>query len=268
MQEYRLFQVDAFTRTPFKGNPAAVCVMPTNLTIDIYRSISQEMNLSETAFLEKSSDFFSLRWFTPLREVPLCGHATLASAHVLFEHLGYTNQRIEFRTLSGNLYAEKTQGGITMDFPRNDPHRVDPPKEALKGLGVKSHEGSFYSESNQKLLIHLDDEAKVRALMPDFQSFLHAANPLGWRGAIVTARGADYDFVSRYFAPHMGVNEDPVTGSAHTVLAPYWAKLLCKSRMRAYQASMRGGELTVELTPDRVLLTGECVTTVDGVIRF
>jgi len=268
MPEYRLFQVDAFTREPFRGNPAAVCVMPTDLDESVYLSISREMNLSETAFLEERDDSFALRWFTPLREVPLCGHATLASAHVLFEHLGYCGPRISFKTLSGELYAERAGNGIKMDFPRNDPHPVDPPVEALRTLGVGEFEGTYYSDSNQKLLIHLRHEEAVRSLKPDFSAFLRAPNPLGWRGAIVTAKGASYDFVSRYFAPYMGVNEDPVTGSAHTVLATFWAGLLGKSSMRAYQASLRGGELEVELAGDRVLLTGDCVTVVDGVIHF
>jgi PhzF family phenazine biosynthesis protein len=268
MREYPIFQVDAFTRGPFKGNPAAICVMPTTLPDSVYLSISQEMNLSETAFIEKADGYFNLRWFTPVREVPLCGHATLASAHILFEHLGYPNRTILFKTLSGDLCAEKVQSGIQMNFPRNDPHRVDPPTEALKALGIVNFKGTYYSDTNQKLLVHLDDEEEVRSLSPDFPSFLSAPNPLGWRGAIVTARSVNYDFVSRYFAPYMGVNEDPVTGSAHTVLAPYWAGLLGKTKMTAYQASSRGGELTVELTADRVLLTGECVTVIDGVIRF
>jgi PhzF family phenazine biosynthesis protein len=143
-----------------------------------------------------------------------------------------------------------------------------PPTEALKALGIVDFKGTYYSDTNQKLLVHLDDEEVVRSLNPDFQSFLRAPNPLGWRGAIVTARGVNHDFVSRYFAPYMGVNEDPVTGSAHTVLAPFWAGLLGKNRMTAYQASSRGGELTVELTEDRVLLTGECVTVVKRMIRL
>jgi PhzF family phenazine biosynthesis protein len=264
----QVFQVDAFTNTPFKGNPAAVCMMPTNLPDRIYLSISREMNLSETAFVEKVDDHFNLRWFTPVREVPLCGHATLATAHVLFNHFGYPDQRIVFKTQSGDLYAEKTQNGIQLDFPRNDPHRVNPPIEAIKALGIRDYVDTLYSDSNQKLLIHLKDERDIRSLQPDFQSFLRADNPLGWRGAIVTARSVDYDFVSRYFAPFMGVDEDPVTGSAHTVLGPYWSGLLGKSKMKAYQASSRGGVVSVELVMDRVLLVGDCVTVVKGVIQF
>jgi PhzF family phenazine biosynthesis protein len=268
MQEYPLFQVDAFSRDPFKGNPAAVCVMPTILPDDVYLSISQEMNLSETAFIEEVDGCFNLRWFTPVREVPLCGHATLASSHVIFEHLMFPSQRIIFKTLSGDLYAERVPGGIQMDFPRDDPYRVAPPTKALMALGITNFTDIYYSKANKYLLIPLDNEEEVRSLKPDFDSFLNAANSLGWAGAIVTARGVDHDFVSRFFAPHLGINEDPVTGSAHTALTPYWARLLGKTKMTAYQASSRGGEITVELTSNRVLITGECITVVEGKIRF
>ncbi len=268
MPEAPLYQVDAFTSVSFSGNPAAVCLMPCDLTDDIYLSISREMNLSETAFLEKKGASYRLRWFTPVKEVPLCGHATLASAHILFEQGGHLNNRIEFDTLSGTLFAEKTPNGIRLDFPSNAPFPVDPPVEAIKALGVKQWESVLYSDTNQKLLVHLVSEKEVRSLKPDTIAFLRAPNPLGWRGAIVTARGDSYDFVSRYFAPFMGVDEDPVTGSAHTVLGPYWSKILGKRKMRAYQASQRGGELIVESRGKRVLLTGECVTVLRGVLLY
>ncbi len=268
MPDVPLYQVDAFTDVPFEGNPAAVCLVPCDLSDELYVSISREMNLSETAFLREEGGAFRLRWFTPVREVPLCGHATLASAHVLFEHLGYGGDRIDFRTASGRLFAEKTADGIRLDFPQNKPFPVEPPVEAIKALGVEKWTTIQYSDTNQKLLVHVEDEDVVTGLKPDFAAFLRAPNPLGWRGAIVTARGRRYDFVSRYFAPYMGVNEDPVTGSAHTVLAPYWGKLLGKSKMRAYQASPRGGELTVELRGERVLLTGRCVTVLRGTLAY
>jgi PhzF family phenazine biosynthesis protein len=268
MPEAQLYQVDAFTDVPFRGNPAAVCIMPCNLPDEVYLSISGEMNLSETAFLEDVGGTYRLRWFTPVREVPLCGHATLATAHVLFQHLGYEGDRIEFRTASGKLYAEKVKEGIRLDFPQNKSFPVAPPVDAIKALGIEEWVDVQYTDTNYKLLIQVEGEDEVRSLNPDFSSFLKAQNPLGWRGAIVTARGKTHDFVSRYFAPYMGVDEDPVTGSAHTVLAPYWGAILKKHKMRAYQASKRGGELFVELSGDRVLLTGKCITVLRGKFDF
>jgi PhzF family phenazine biosynthesis protein len=268
MTEAPLYQVDAFTDEPFKGNPAAVCIMPCNLHDDVYLSISREMNLSETAFVEDVGGAYKLRWFTPVREVPLCGHATLATAHVLFQHLGYEKDKIEFRTASGVLYAERMKEGIRLDLPQNKPFSVEPPVEAIKALGIEKWVAVQYTDTNYKLLIHVEGEDEVRSLKPDFSSFLLAPNPLGWRGAIVTAKGNEHDFVSRYFAPYMGVDEDPVTGSAHTVLAPYWSAILKKRKMHAYQASKRGGELVVELNGDRVLLTGKCVTVLRGTLDF
>jgi len=268
MPEAPLYQVDAFTDVPFRGNPAAVCITSCSLPDEVYLSISREMNLSETAFLEDIGGAYRLRWFTPVREVPLCGHATLATAHVLFQHLGYGGDRIEFRTTSGKLYAERVKEGIRLDFPRNKPFPVTPPVEAIKALRVEKWVDVQYTDTNYKLLIQVEGEDKVRSLNPDLSSFLKAQNPLGWRGAIVTARGKKYDFVSRYFAPYMGINEDPVTGSAHTALAPYWGAILKKHKMQAYQASKRGGELVVELSADRVLLTGRCITVLRGTLSY
>ncbi len=263
------YQVDAFTLEPFKGNPAAVCLVQEDLCDARYLAVSQEMNLSETAFLDDRDGAYHLKWYTPVREVPLCGHATLATAHVLFNHRGYKGNRIEFSTVSGPLFAEKVRSGIRMDFPANRPFPVEPPAQALEALGVKRWRAVLYSDSNQKLLVHIDDPKVVRDLKPDFQAFLASPNPLGWRGAIVTSEEpGGYDFISRYFAPYMGVDEDPVTGSAHTVLAPYWGEVLGKQRMRAFQASRRGGELTVELAGDRVLISGSCVTVAEGEIRY
>jgi len=261
-----LFQVDAFAREPFGGNPAAVCLMPCDLEDPVYRSIAREMNLSETAFAERLGEGdYRLRWFTPLREVPLCGHATLATAHVVFNHLGFDGERISFQTLSGTLHAERAPEGIRLDFPRNDPAEVEPPRALLRALGASEWRAVLYSWSNQKLLVHVDSEEGVRGIKPDFRGLLAAENSLGWRGVIVTSEGSGpHDFVSRYFAPWMGVDEDPVTGSAHTVLAPYWSGLLGKKRMRAYQASERGGELLLELGEDRVYITGGAVTVLEG----
>ena len=271
MNQAPFYQIDAFTDAPFKGNPAAVCLMPCDLEDDLYQNIAKEMNLSETAFVEETSlkGIYNLRWFTPAREVPLCGHATLASAYVLFEHAGFDGERITFHTLSGALYAENTPDGVRLDFPRNDPFEVDPPEEVLEALGVSEPKEVQYSDTNQKLLVLLGDPAEVRSCSPDFEALLAADNPLGWRGVIVTAKGpSPYDFVSRFFAPLMGINEDPVTGSAHTVLAPYWADRLGKNVMEAYQSSERGGELHVELTGERVLITGKATTVVVGTLYY
>jgi len=271
MGQTSLYQIDAFTGVPFKGNPAAVCLMSCDLEDELYQSIAKEMNLSETAFVEETSlrGIYNLRWFTPAREVPLCGHATLASAYVLFEHAGFDGERITFHTLSGALYAENTPEGIRLDFPRNDPFPVEPPLEALEALGISNPEEVQYSDTNQKLLVLLGSPEEVQSCSPDFDALLAAENPLGWRGVIITAEGpSPYDFVSRYFAPLMGINEDPVTGSAHTVLTPYWAERLGKSEMHAYQSSERGGELNVELTEERVHITGKATTVVVGTLYY
>lgn len=265
------FQVDAFTKEPFKGNPAAVCLMPCELKDMLYQMIAKEMNLSETAFFEplKESGNYKLRWFTPKREVPLCGHATLATAHILFNELGVKARTISFQTLSGVLLAEKVSEGICLDFPRNDPLEIEPPRTLLKALGLSRCKEILYSETNQKLLVCLDNQEQVLELQPDFNALLSMENKLGWRGVIITSAGSGpYDFISRYFAPWMGVNEDPVTGSAHTVLAPYWMRQLGKRRMRAYQASERGGELLLEVVGDRIHITGEAVTVVRGELEY
>lgn len=265
------FQVDAFTKKSFRGNPAAVCFMSCDLDDEVYQSIAKEMNLSETAFVEQleKPGVYKLRWFTPKREVPLCGHATLAAAHILFKHHKINTEKISFQTLSGVLHAEKVAEGIRLEFPRNDPVRIETSASLLGALGLPACEEVQYSETNQKLLVRLEDQKQVTGIQPDFDALMAMENTLGWRGVIVTAEGSGaYDFVSRYFAPWMGVDEDPVTGSAHTVLAPYWAGELGKRRMNAYQASERGGELFVELTDERVLITGEAITVIEGQLMF
>ncbi len=264
------YQLDAFTETPFRGNPAAICMMPTDLPKELYLSISSEMNLSETAFMEKTMPgAYRLRWFTPLREVPLCGHATLATAHLLFEHLKIPEKRVRFDTAAGALYAEKTPEGVLMDFPSHPPKRVEPQMEVLEALGVSDWVDIQYSPGNQKLMIHLDSYETLKNIKPDYASLRDADNPLGWRGTMITAPGfKQYDFVSRHFAPLMGVNEDPVTGSNHTVLTPYWSKLLGKIRLHAYQASQRGGSMIVEDKGDRVHLIGHSVLVVEGKINI
>jgi PhzF family phenazine biosynthesis protein len=271
MMKFPFFQVDAFTRQPFRGNPAAVCLMPCGLEDDLYQSIAKEMNLSETAFAEELDEpgRYQLRWFTPKREVPLCGHATLATAHVLFNHIGVGAPRVSFETLSGTLFAERSAHGIRMDFPRNDPAKVEVIEPVLEALGIEDCADFQYSDTNQKLLVRLENRDMVVGLRPDFSALMGVTNTLGWRGVIVTSEASGpHDFVSRYFAPWVGINEDPVTGSAHTVLGPYWSRILGKDEMRAYQASERGGELLLELTGQRVYITGEAVTVVRGHLEY
>jgi len=268
MPEAPIYHVDAFTSTPFRGNPTVICIMPTNLGDKLYLAITSEMNLSVTAFLDKSNDSYKIRWFTPLKETPLCGYATLAAAHIIFEYLGNEKNRLEFSTISGTLYAEKSGSGILMDFPINRSTPIDPPKDVLRALGVTEWVAVEYNESNKRLLIQLKSEDDIHSLKPNYAALLRVPNALGWRGVVVTARGRDYDFVSRHFAPHMGIDEDPVTGSTHTVLGPYWAGILGKTKMSAYQDSSRGGEILVEVSGERVFLTGRCVTVSEGKLSF
>ena len=263
------YQLDAFTDKPYRGNPAAICLMPTDLPTNTYLDISREMNLSETAFMEQTKPAaYKIRWFTPLREVPLCGHATLAAAHLLFHHLEIKQNKIQFDTAAGALYAEKTSEGVLMDFPSNPPERVDPPLNVLDTLGVETWVDVHYSPGNQKLMVHLDSYKTLKNVTPDFEALREAENPLGWRATMITSPGFnEYDFASRHFAPLMGVNEDPVTGSNHPVLTPYWSKLLGKKKMHAYQASERGGSMTVENKDNRVHITGKSILVIKGKIK-
>lgn len=272
-----IYQVDAFTNETFKGNPAAVCILRNKLKDEPMKNIASEMNLSETAFiysLEKKplqeAKMFSLRWFTPKVEVSLCGHATLAAAAVLFHEVKLNANEIEFRTKSGNLTARKDRRGICLNFPSDNPTRIDPPKPLLRAIGVKDFTDIQYGKQTKSLLIHLPSEENVYKLSPDYELMGSTSTESEIGGVIVTAEGAPpYDFTSRFFAPWVGINEDPVTGAAHTVLAPYWSRLLNKREMRAYQASTRGGELVVKLEPnDTVDLIGNAVIILKGKLRL
>ncbi len=271
--EIEIYQVDAFTDRPFGGNPAAVCLLEEELDDSKMKSIAAEMNLSETAFVKpleeksfKKSKRFSLRWFTPEVEVPLCGHATLATAWTLFEEVGNESDEITFSTKSGDLKAEKREG-VVLSFPTDIPVDEEPFQEILDGLGVVKYEDYRYSEETNNVLISLSSQGKVEELEPDFSKLGSIDTDI--QGIIVTAKGEDeYDFISRYFAPWVGIDEDPVTGSAHTVLAPYWSRLLDKNEMKAYQASDRGGKLTVKLKNDRTELEGKAVTVLEGKLKI
>lgn len=248
--------VDAFTNRPFAGNPAAVCVLPEERDKPWMQQVAREMNLSETAFLLIRPDHVGLRWFTPTVEVDLCGHATLASAHALWEGGGQpAGQTIRFRTRSGDLTAERRGDWIELDFPALPSEPADAPPGLADALGAPPKAVSKYKFD---YLIELASEAAVRDLTPD----LAVLGRLPVRGIVVTAVATTpgFDFVSRFFAPASGVPEDPVTGSAHCALGPYWAKHLGRSAFLAYQASARGGVVKVEVKGDRVALCGQAVT--------
>ncbi len=256
----QLFHIDAFTDRPFAGNPAAVCLLEEEMEASWMQSVAREMNLSETAFLLRGDDGFHLRWFTPEVEVELCGHATLASAHFLWaEHHLKPRAVARFHTMSGLLTAVQRDGWIELDFPAKPAVPAPAPAgmaAALGGTPVAALKSEF------DFLVEVATEAEVRAMEPDFRA-LRVVNA---RGVIVTAActGGPYDFVSRFFGPAVGIDEDPVTGSAHCVLGPYWQGRLGKSSFLAFQASARGGEVRVEVQGDRVKLGGKAVTVSRG----
>ena len=256
-----IVHVDAFTDAPFSGNPAAVCLLPAARDDVWMQQVAAEMNLSETAFLVPRDDGFDLRWFTPAVEVALCGHATLASAHVLWEQgVLPPDATARFHTKSGVLTADRRGDWIELNFPATEAEPAAPPDGLLDALGVAG--ARFVGRSRFDYLVELDDEGVVRGLHPDFARL--RAVPV--RGTIVTARASasDCDFVSRFFATGAGIDEDPVTGSAHCALAPFWSRQLGKTTFVARQVSARGGLLRVTLEGDRVRLAGRAVTVVRG----
>ncbi|HUJ15878.1 MAG TPA: PhzF family phenazine biosynthesis protein [Thermoanaerobaculia bacterium] len=257
----RLLQIDAFTDQPFLGNPAAVCLLDRERDAAWMQNVGAEMNLSETAFLLPRADGWSLRWFTPAVEVDLCGHATLASAHALWEeNLLSPDETARFHTRSGLLAASKNDGWIELDFPATRERKSDAPPDLLESLGVQSPR--YVGRNKFDYIIELASEDEVRALKPN-HSMLRT---IPVRGVIVTSRAShgNYDFVSRFFAPGAGVDEDPVTGSAHCCLTPYWSERLGKTEFVAHQASARGGTLRVRLAGERVKLAGRAVTVFRG----
>jgi PhzF family phenazine biosynthesis protein len=257
----RLTQVDAFTNRPFAGNPAGVCILPKPAASAWMLDVAREMNLAETAFLVPQRDGYDLRWFTPAVEVDLCGHATLASAHVLWED-GHLRPDVQarFHTRSGLLTADRRDSWIELDFPATPATPAPPPPGLSDAIGAKAQ---FVGRSKFDYLVELESEEVVRRLNPDMGAIARVEA----RGVIVTSRtdGKNkYDFVSRFFAPQSGVPEDPVTGSAHCALAPYWGAKLGKNELVAFQASARGGEIRVRLVDDRVRLGGQAVTVLRG----
>jgi PhzF family phenazine biosynthesis protein len=258
-----IYQVDAFTDRPFAGNPAAVCILPAPRDERWMQKVAGEMNLSETAFLVKRDDGYDLRWFTPAVEVDLCGHATLASAHILWETGQLQPDRTaRFHTPSGLLTATRDGDLIELDFPALPAEPIGVPDELAEALGTQPlHAG----RSKFDYLIELDSEKTLLALRPDF----NALRATGSRGVIVTSRGegSGYDCVSRFFAPGAGIDEDPVTGSAHCVIGPWWSEKLGKRELRAFQASARGGALRVRVAGERVRIAGNAVTVLEAVLR-
>lgn len=255
-----IYQADAFTGKLFEGNPAAVCPLDEWLPDTILQNIALENNLSETAFFVKEEGGYRLRWFTPKTEVDLCGHATLASAHILFSQLDYSEPEIVFHSNSGPLRVRRRENQLVMNFPATLGKKVEPPEGLMEAMGVGSDE--VYRASDY--MIVLEDEEQVAGLAPDFFSL----RKVNTRGIIATAPGNDFDFVSRFFAPAVGIDEDPVTGSAHTMLTPYWAQELGKEELRARQISARGGTVYCKQLDNRVEIAGEAVTYMIGIIEI
>lgn len=255
-----LYYIDAFTSELFKGNPAAVCPLEEWLPDEIMQKIAFENNLSETAFFVPKGNGFHIRWFTPTNEVDLCGHATLATAFVIFNILDYDQNIIEFDSKSGLLKVIKDDDNLILDFPVQPPTPCDTPQEIINALNITPIE----CLKSEDFIAVLNDESDVQIVEPDFEEL----KKLGLRGVIITAQSKTYDFVARCFFPGLGIQEDPVTGSAYTQLAPYWASKLGKSLFSAKQLSARGGELICELYKDRVLISGKAVKYMEGKINI
>ena len=255
-----LFQVDAFTGKLFGGNPAAVCPLKNWLPDDIMQKIAAENNLAETAFFVPGVDHFELRWFTPEVEVNLCGHSTLASGHVIFNHLGHRSNQIRFSSKSGDLIVTRDGQLLTLDFPTSRPQSTVPPDGLIDALGAKPLE--IYKARD--LLAVYETEDDILAIKPNFEKLRR----VDMFAVIITAPGKECDFVSRFFAPRVGINEDPVTGSAHTTLIPYWSERLGKVKLHALQLSKRRGELFCEYCDDRVHISGRAVTYLIGDIEI
>lgn len=256
--EIPIYQVDAFTTSVFGGNPAAVCPLLSWLPDAQLQAIAAENNLAETAFFVRNGGNFDLRWFTPVCEVDLCGHATLASAHVLFQELGEAGDTVRFYTKSGELAVRREGQRLILDFPARPPHEIAAPPRLVSALGGKPIE----ILAARDYLVRYHTEEEVQALSPDME----ALKKLDRFACIVTAPGRDCDFVSRFFAPAKGIPEDPVTGSAHCTLIPYWASRLGKTSLFAKQISARGGELFCKLSGDRVEIAGYSALYLRGAI--
>ncbi len=255
-----IYQVDAFSCKSFGGNPAAVIPLDEWIDDAIMQNIAMENNLSETAFFVPEDGGFHIRWFTPLSEIDLCGHATLASGYVIFNFLDYKGDSIKFSSKSGPLFVSKNHGLITLDFPAWIAETVSDSAPVEAALGKKPLEVL----KTRDIIAVFESENDIRELKPDFSKF----DKIDSIGVIATAPGDNSDFVSRFFAPAVGINEDPVTGSAHSSLVPFWAERLGKKELHAFQLSKRGGELHCKLAENRALISGHCVTYMKGIIEF
>ncbi len=256
----KLYQVDAFAEKLFSGNPAGVCPLEQWLPDDLMQNIAMENNLAETSFFVKEGDKYHIRWFTPLVEVDLCGHATLATSHVIFNYTGYGKDKIHFISRSGDLFVRKTGEIIILNFPTDKFERSETPIALVEGLGIAPLE--TYKGLTDFMLVYKDQE-QIEKMQPDLRLLSRAIS----RGVIVTAKGNDCDFVSRFFAPRAGIDEDPVTGSAHTTMIPYWHKKLGKTEMTARQLSKRKGFLHCKYLDDRVEIGGKAQTYLSGEIE-
>ncbi len=257
-----IFQVDSFTNTPFAGNPAGVCILSEERNDQWMQDVAKEMNLSETAFLLKTDDGYNLRWFTPAAEVDLCGHATLASAHILWETgVLSTSEQARFHTRSGLLTTDRRGDWYEMDFPSKAEVAAEAPAGLVEALGA-GVVVKYVGKNQFDYLVEVESESVVREIQPDFTQL----SKIPVRGVIVTSLSSSgsYDFVSRFFAPAVGVNEDPVTGSAHCCLSPFWSERLERNELVGYQASARGGVVKVRLNGDRVKIGGQAVTVLVG----
>ena len=258
--ELPIYQIDAFSSDVFKGNPAAVCPLSEWLPPETMQSIAAENNLSETAFFVPKGDGYSIRWFTPVSEVELCGHATLGSAYVLFNILGYENDAIRFDSKSGILKVTKQDDWLTLDFPKQPPVPCDTPLELITAFNVEPIECMV----SEDLIAVFENETDIETANPNYEQL----KKLDSRGVIITAKSTRYDFVARFFAPKYGIPEDPVTGSAYTQLAPYWASKLGPKKFKAKQMSLRGGDVYCEIVGDRVLISGKAAKYMEGKITL
>ena len=268
-----IYQVDAFTSKACKGNPAAVCLVDRDIEDEVFLDVAEEMNLSETAFIQPleggtplKTVMYSIRWFTPKMEMPLCGHATLAAAKVIFDCFGFKGDRILFKSMSGELESRRHARGFTLDFPEDEPMESGPATDLLEAMGIQKYKELVYGKNTNKLVVRLHSEKEIIGLRPNFERMKAVKACFPIKGVGVTAEGeGDYDIVSRYFNPWAGVNEDPVTGSVHTVLAPYWSAILGKKELRALQASQRGGEILIRMSGGgRLEFIGDAVVVLQG----
>lgn len=271
MKTLPIYQVDVFTKEYYRGNPAAVCILDREIEDEQMKSIAGEMNLSETAFvlpIDDKLNEYSLRWFTPEVEVPLCGHGTIGTAKVLFEILGVKGDEIVFQTKSGRVIAKKYDSGIGIDFPLDEPEDIHLPDGLLKAMGIMEYEDVKIGKTTRKIIIKVKEEKEILNLKPNFEEMRNISTKEGLKGVAITTNNTDkYDFISRYFNPWAGINEDPVTGSVHTVLGPFWSKLLKKDEMIAYQSSSRGGEIVLKIKDNnRIELIGDAIIVLKGEI--